>query len=91
MAEHELAAGEISGNGEELAGSDEHSEGELADYLDGLSWEPSGDARVDAAVARISSLPGAATDDHVAIYEDAHRQLRDALADLENSDPDDAA
>ena len=45
--------------------------------------EPTGDARVDAAIDRLNAVRGTRTADHVAVYEDVHRQLQDALADLD--------
>jgi hypothetical protein len=41
-----------------------------------------GDARVDAAVAGLSRLPGTPVEDHVAILEEVHGQLRDILGEL---------
>jgi len=45
--------------------------------------EVTGDARVDAAAARLSELPDLPTSDHVAVYDDVHRRLQDALADAD--------
>jgi len=41
-----------------------------------------GDARVDAAVAGLSRLPGTPAEDHVAILEEVHGRLRDILGEL---------
>ena len=46
-----------------------------------------GDPRVDAAVARLDGLDDAPTGEHVAVYEDVHRRLHDALADLAADGP----
>jgi hypothetical protein len=43
---------------------------------------PTGDTRVDAAVAGLSRLPGRPTEEHVAILEEAYGRLRDVLDDL---------
>ena len=43
----------------------------------------SGDARVDAATARLAELPDLPTADHVAVYDDVHQRLQDALADAD--------
>jgi hypothetical protein len=43
---------------------------------------PTGDARVDAAVAGLGRLPGTPVEDHVAILEEVHGQLRDILGEL---------
>ncbi len=40
------------------------------------------DPRVDDAVARLAELRDLPTVDHVAVYEDIHSRLHDALADL---------
>jgi hypothetical protein len=42
-----------------------------------------GEARVDAATALLGELAGLPTSDHVAVYEDVHRRLQDALADAD--------
>jgi hypothetical protein len=38
---------------------------------------------VDAAVKRLDDLDNAPVSEHVEVFEDAHRQLQDALADLD--------
>ncbi|UPK73196.1 hypothetical protein MU582_12145 [Nocardioidaceae bacterium SCSIO 66511] len=40
-----------------------------------------GNARVDAAVERLSELETTPVESHAAIYEDVHEQLRSSLAD----------
>ena len=45
--------------------------------------EITGDARVDAATARLEEVPDLPTADHVAVYDDVHRRLQDALSDAE--------
>jgi hypothetical protein len=45
--------------------------------------ESTGDARVDAATARLEEIPDLPTSDHVAVYDDVHRRLQDALSDAE--------
>ena len=68
-----------SGGLREVAPSDQHmTAGDLA---------PTGDDRVDAAVAALSRLPGTPADEHVAVLEEVHGQLRDILGEL-NEDPD---
>lgn len=44
-----------------------------------------GDARVDAATARLDELADLPTADHVAVYDDVHQRLQDALADADPS------
>jgi hypothetical protein len=43
---------------------------------------PTGDDRVDAAVAALSRLPGTPADEHVAVLEEVHGRLRDILGEL---------
>ena len=43
---------------------------------------PTGDARVDAAVAGLGRLRGTPAEDHVAILEEVHGRLRDILGEL---------
>ncbi|WP_245623150.1 hypothetical protein [Spirillospora albida] len=42
--------------------------------------EPTGDPRVDAALARLGELPGRPVPEHVEIYEDVHHRLQEILA-----------
>ncbi|WP_107059349.1 hypothetical protein [Streptomyces sp. NRRL F-5126] len=44
-----------------------------------------GDARVDAALARLGDADHLTTDGHIEVYEDVHQGLRDALAALDAS------
>jgi len=48
---------------------------------------PTGDDRVDAALAGLGRLPGAPVDDHVAVLEEVHGQLRDILGELSEGAP----
>ena len=43
---------------------------------------PTGDERVDGAVAGLSRLPGRPVDEHVAVLEEVHGRLRDILGEL---------
>jgi len=43
---------------------------------------PTGDNRVDEAVAGLSRLPGRPADEHVAVLEEVHGRLRDILGEL---------
>ncbi|MDQ1747417.1 MAG: hypothetical protein QOD07_1680 [Frankiaceae bacterium] len=45
--------------------------------------EPSGVPAADDAAERLRDLDAAPVDQHVAIYEDAHRRLEEGLADLD--------
>jgi len=40
---------------------------------------------VDAAITELARLDELPTSEHVAVYEGLHRQLQDALADLDGS------
>jgi hypothetical protein len=44
-----------------------------------------GDADVDAAVARLAVLDGLPIDEHADVFTDVHRALQDALVDLDRS------
>jgi hypothetical protein len=44
---------------------------------------PTGDDRVDAAVAGLSRLAGLPADEHVAVLEETHGRLRDILGELD--------
>ncbi|CAL9404686.1 hypothetical protein [Streptomyces sp. enrichment culture] len=44
---------------------------------------PTGNAGVDARLARLADADHLATDGHVEVYEDVHRGLRDALTALD--------
>jgi hypothetical protein len=44
-----------------------------------------GEPRVDAALDRLQDVAAAPVDEHIAIYDDVHRRLQDALADPDGS------
>ena len=46
-----------------------------------------GDARVDAAVARLAELAGAPLDEHPVILGDVHDRLREVLGELGSATP----
>jgi hypothetical protein len=48
---------------------------------------PTGDDRVDAAVAGLSRLSGAQAQEHVAVLEEVHGRLRDILGELNEGAP----
>lgn len=48
-----------------------------------VALDDTGDARVDAATARLAEVPDLPTSDHVEVYEDVHRRLQEALAEAE--------
>lgn len=45
--------------------------------------EPTGDERVDGAVAGLAGLADAPVEDHLAVLEEVHRRLGDILASLD--------
>ncbi|MEU6994233.1 hypothetical protein ABZ953_26720 [Streptomyces sp. NPDC046465] len=49
----------------------------------GIGRTPTGDAGVDAVLARLGDADHLATDGHTEVYEDVHRGLRDALTALD--------
>jgi len=50
---------------------------------------PTGDDRVDAAMARLNRLTGTPPDEHVAVLEEVHGRLRDILGQLSPGELDD--
>lgn len=48
-------------------------------------WEPTGEGRVDAALDRLHDVVSLPTSEHVEVFEDVHRRLGEALADLEST------
>jgi hypothetical protein len=46
---------------------------------------PTGDARVDEAVAALNRLKGRPADEHVAVLEEVHGRLRDILGELDET------
>ncbi|MGH3341942.1 MAG: hypothetical protein ACRDPK_03485 [Carbonactinosporaceae bacterium] len=53
------------------------------DPFDHIEVEPTGDPGVDAAVESLAGLSDLPVEEHIAVYEDVHRQLRDVLAELD--------
>ena len=48
---------------------------------------PTGDNRMDAAVAGLGRLAGAPPDEHVAVLEEVHGRLRDILGEASEGTP----
>ena len=48
---------------------------------------PTGDYRVDAAVAGLNRLAGAPAEEHVAVLEEVHGRLRDILGEVNEGTP----
>jgi hypothetical protein len=55
------------------------------------SPEPTGDERVDTALARLDELTAAPVADHVEVFEDVHRRLQDVLASVDHEERSEAA
>ncbi|WP_207933938.1 hypothetical protein [Actinomadura sp. KC06] len=49
--------------------------------------DPTGDPRVDAAVARLGELGARAVPEHVEVYEDVHQRLQELLASADQDEP----
>ncbi len=49
----------------------------------GVEPEPTGNGRVDALLERLTDADALPTEDHLAVYEDVHRGLRDTLTALD--------
>jgi hypothetical protein len=52
-----------------------------------LQLPPTGDDRVDQAVAGLGRLAGAPAEEHVAVLEEVHGRLRDILGELNEGTP----
>ena len=61
--------------------------GELRPAAEPALGPPTGDDRVDAAVAGLSRLAGAPADEHVAVLEEVHGRLRDILGEAGEGTP----
>ena len=48
---------------------------------------PTGDDRVDAAMAGLNRLAGAPAEEHVAVLEEVHGRLRDILGEVNEGAP----
>jgi hypothetical protein len=51
----------------------------------GVALEATGHPEVDGLVARLGDADILPTQDHIEVYEDVHRGLRDALTALDNN------
>jgi hypothetical protein len=54
-------------------------------HVNGNDGQTTGDARVDAALARLDELAEAPLTTHPEIFEDVHRRLQDTLTGIERS------
>lgn len=52
--------------------------------------EPTGDERVDVALARFEELTAAPVAEHVEVFEDVQRRLQDVLASIDHEQPPEA-
>lgn len=57
----------------------------VSDARDWAPPQPTGVPAVDVAVEKLKELDGLPTGEHVAVYDEVHRLLQDALADLDGS------
>ncbi|QXJ20044.1 hypothetical protein AGRA3207_000680 [Actinomadura graeca] len=48
---------------------------------------PTGDARVDAVLARLGDLPGRPVPEHVEVFEEIHQRLQELLASADEDEP----
>ncbi|MCZ4096565.1 hypothetical protein G3I60_41985 [Streptomyces sp. SID13666] len=51
----------------------------------GLAPAPTGQAAVDTLIVRLSDADDLPTADHIEVYEDVHRGLREALTALDDN------
>ena len=61
--------------------------GELRPAAEPTLGPPTGDDRVDAAMAGLSRLAGAPAEEHVAVFEEVHGRLRDILGEVSEGTP----
>ena len=61
--------------------------GEFRPAAEATLGPPTGDDRVDAAVAGLSRLAGAPAEEHVAALEEVHGRLRDILGEVNEGTP----
>jgi len=79
---------ELDESGDDAADTWDESEPEAAAETEAANLtrpELTGVPTVDAAVERLAELDDLPTGEHVAIYDAVHRQLQDALADLDGA------
>jgi hypothetical protein len=61
--------------------------GELRPAAEPALGPPTGDDRVDAAVAGLNRLAGAPAEEHVVVLEEVHGRLRDILGEVNEGTP----
>ena len=61
--------------------------GELRPAAEATLGPPTGDDRVDAALAGLNRLAGAPAEEHVAVLEEVHGRLRDILGEVNEGTP----
>jgi hypothetical protein len=61
--------------------------GELGPAAEVTLGSPTGDDRVDAAMAGLNRLAGAPAEEHVAVLEEVHGRLRDILGEVNEGTP----
>jgi hypothetical protein len=66
-------------------GADTNIDGELEASGEWALPDATGVPSVDAAITELARLDELPTSEHVGVYEGLHRQLQDALADLDGS------
>jgi hypothetical protein len=87
--DEEYPAHGVQGQGQDLdserIGPGALADGEAPGPAAGLP--PTGDDRVDQAVAGLRRLAGAPAEEHVAVLEEIHGRLRDILGELNEGVP----
>ena len=90
----DFATQDVDGDGDiDDATADPEIDREPNSHIEGAieapgAWampDATGVPSVDAAIAELARLDELPTSEHVAVYEGLHRQLQDALADLDGS------
>jgi hypothetical protein len=76
---------DVSQIADELPAEDEAEGAEAAVDAEGAQAPRTGNEQVDAATAQLEELAEKPTADHADVFEDVHRRLQGALADLDGS------
>jgi len=85
----EYPAHDIEGNGQDLDTERSGPGVPAGSQEPGLAAEPppTGDDRVDEAVAGLRRLAGVPAEEHVAVLEEVHGRLRDILGEINEGTP----
>lgn len=83
MSESEQPAGDIAAAGQLVSPAAAADDGGRPEPL-GVPVDGTGEAQVDSVLRRLGDADALPTAEHVEVYEDVHRGLRDILAALDS-------